>query len=480
MEFVVPISLVFWSVRSRQRVVSVVRASSRAGFVMLATVLCSCSSKPGSIHTSVSEEELVTTSAVSAIGSAAPATANSGGEVSLSVKVSSTRATIADVRVEVVGPSGASVHKLALAARSLAPASPLEIADTFSLEPSDPAGSYTVWATARHSGTGKLLLDRTSVAQFKLNCADCTSGSVVSGWLSGVAVSPASTVLDGSFGAWRGRAVEIAGTWDDLSFEQQSQLPTLAPGGEWANWPGALDVAVGGIYKQEKGDTWAAAAHGDYEPRWRELLTRLEAQRRGKGPTYIRFAQEFNGDWWPDLWMVTPAEVNDFKAAWQRFHRLKQELFADAKLVWCPADRTSSGIADARSAFPGAAYVDLIGIDTYNQWPFAASDADVEAKWTATENGAPAGPEPWRQFAEAQGLPFALCEWGSAGRDQGGGGGDSPAYVQHLHDWVAAHAGSGAGQVVYEILYEVGQVFELYPQSVQPLAAQAYKNEWSP
>ncbi len=307
----------------------------------------------------------------------------------------------------------------------------------------------------------------------------CTTGSGSFTWLSGASVESESTVYDGSFAAWRGRPVDIVGTWDDATYARQTELRTIAPGGDWGGWQGAIDLAIGGIFKEEKGDSWAEAARGTYDGRWRDVLKRIRSYREGRGTTYIRFAHEFNGNWWPHLWMVADDEVGDFKAAWRRFYKLKQEVFPASKLVWCPNDGTSSGIEDIRDAYPGSDVVDVIGIDTYNQWPFVANADQFLRKWTGTyDNGAPLGPESWRQFAAAQGRPLAIGEWSSQAIAGDGGGGDSPAYVKGMHDWLQAHGGRSAGQIEYEVLFNMWDNFGIWPDTRQPKAAQTYRDLW--
>jgi len=270
------------------------------------------------------------------------------------------------------------------------------------------------------------------------------------------------------------------GTWHDVSAAEQERLSSIAPGGGWGAWQGALDLAIGAIFKGE-GESWSAAANGAYDGRWRRVLDRIKSYRAGKGTTYIRFAHEFNGNWWPHLWMVTEAEVVDFKKAWRRFFALKQEIFPQARLVWCPNDGTSSGIKDIRTAYPGSDSVDVLAIDTYNWWPFVTNASEFAAKWSATDgSGAPRGPEAWRLFAQAQGVPLAIGEWASQGVDDGSGagGGDSPAYMQGMHDWLRANGGAGPGQIEYEVLFNLWSKFELWPDTVQPQAAARYRELW--
>lgn len=294
--------------------------------------------------------------------------------------------------------------------------------------------------------------------------------SVTSGdWLSGAAGDGVAT---GEFGDWRGTPVEIAGTWND-SKEAQVEQWTLLPDFEFGAWQSSLDVAIGAIYRNQ-GESWSAAAKGAYDARWTKSLTKLNSLWGTRpGTLYIRFAHEFNGNWVP--WYVKGSETGSFVSAWKRFRTLQKKYFPSSKLVFCPNDGTSSSLKlDWRRAFPGAAYVDVLSVDSYNQYPFVSTAADFEAKILRTDSyGAPVGIEKHRLYAKSLGLPFAVSEWSSNSSM-----GDSAPYVTKFRDWVSQNAGPGAGQVLYEILFNVGNynsgVFQMYPATAMPQASAQY------
>ncbi len=287
-------------------------------------------------------------------------------------------------------------------------------------------------------------------------------------WRSGAS---GDGVANGRFAAWRGTPVDIAGTWNDDA-AAQANLWSIAPGAEYGSWQGDLDISIGGIYK-DRGDTWQAAAAGAYDARWRASLTKLNRLWGSRpGTMYIRFAHEFNGDWYP--WSVQASEVPSFVASWKRFHAIQQEVAQRHKLVFCPNVATS-GITglDWRKAFPGTAYVDVMAVDAYNQYPFVTTSADFAATARRVDElGAPSGLDSHRRFAESVGLPFAVSEWSSNAAL-----GDSPVFVTEMRRWLIANAGTGAGRVVYEVQFNVfhgdGR-FQFFPGSRQPGASSTY------
>jgi len=284
-------------------------------------------------------------------------------------------------------------------------------------------------------------------------------------WLSGASGDGAA---DGALGEWRGEPVDIVGTWADQG-GNQTQLWSIAPGGEVADFDGAIDIAPGGL---QDGDTWAAAADGAYDDRWQESLTRMSNLRAEKGTTYIRPFHEFNLDGWN--WSVSLGDAEDFTAAWKRYRAIQREVFPEAQLVY-GVNVTSSGTdLDWRTTWPGEGQADVLGVDSYNGWPTISTVADFKAQLEARgDDGIPIGLNAYSEQAEEWGVPLAVPEW-SGRADMG----DEPAYVTAMVDWFAANAGSGPGQVVYEILFNAPQDdrnFQLFTDgSRMPASAKAY------
>lgn len=239
----------------------------------------------------------------------------------------------------------------------------------------------------------------------------------VASWLSGAAVD--SDVE--AFAEWRGAPVEITATWADADPSLQTQLPLLRRGEEFGEWDRDLDLAIGAIGEDE---TWSEAADGAYDARWRRSLTTMARLWDDRpGTLYIRFAHEMNGDWYP--WAVTADDRDDFITAWKRFRALQQEVFPESQLVFClTRESVDSGI-DWRETFPGAEYVDVLGVDYYNQYPYVDSVAEFDASATETDEwGGPKGIQGYQDFAREQGLPLAFPEWGGNATE-----GDAPAFI---------------------------------------------------
>ncbi len=285
-------------------------------------------------------------------------------------------------------------------------------------------------------------------------------------WLSGAS---GTGVASGEFEAWRGTSVTVAGTWAD-SNEGQVALWQLHPGGEFGSWNESLDIAIGAI---DDGETWAEAAGGAYEGRWRQSLTNLRQLWGDRdGTLFIRFAHEMNGNWYP--WSVDAGNHQDFIVAWQRFRALQQEIFPESQLVFCVNRESVGNGIDWRETFPGAENVDVIGVDYYNGWPYVADQAGWDSSVDDVDGyGAPKGLQAHLDFARSVGLPLSVPEW--SGKASGG---DSPAFIEAMHGFFSEHAGGGAGQLLYEVQFNVdmhGNDYRLFGGTRMPASAAAYQ-----
>lgn len=288
-------------------------------------------------------------------------------------------------------------------------------------------------------------------------------GTATGAWMSGASGSGIAT---GAFAGWRGTQVPIASTWSDTNWTAASNSWQFDPGAEYGNWTGSIDWSPGATW----GASWSSAAAGELDAKWTAMLQTVKRKWTSKprGTFYIRFAHEMNGYWFQHS--VKANEIESFKAAWQRFHRIKQSVFPEAKLVFNTNANTNTGggqFYDWRKLWPGDAYVDVYSTDFYsNHMSLPATDSA----------GAPQQLEQHRQFAQAHGKPFAVSEWGN-NIDSG----DKPAYIQMMYDFFKANGGTGAGKVLYECYFNVTfsprNQFGLYPTNgtLAPQAAAKYQ-----
>jgi hypothetical protein len=103
----------------------------------------------------------------------------------------------------------------------------------------------------------------------------------------------------------------------------------------------------------------AAIAAGRYDA-W--LKSYAASVARLPFPVAFSFDHEFNGPWWP--WSFNEQRAAEFTAAWRHVHDVFQA--AKAKVTWIWAANVSDSVTTALAPFwPGAAYVNVVGLDGY-------------------------------------------------------------------------------------------------------------------
>jgi hypothetical protein len=292
---------------------------------------------------------------------------------------------------------------------------------------------------------------------------------VTSKWLSGAS---GNSTTNGSFGAWRdGHQVTAAGTWADSGFGVMTTVPQIVSG-EYANWTGALDIACGAF---EAGGSWANAKNGAYVAQWTRFLQIVADRRPASKVTFIRFAHEYTGTWYP--WSLDPGSVADYKAAVHQFRLLRDAICPWAKIVIAPngdvqhqyingiftpvkvpapsrmfARLYGEGILGGMDkTLPDSSDYDIYGPDVY-QWHFVG-DRDILNKHLS--------------IAVAAGKPLAMPEWGC--RSDSGADSTAAAYI------TAINALGRAGKLVYDVYFNIdmSQKFVIYPGSNFPNGAAA-------
>lgn len=303
------------------------------------------------------------------------------------------------------------------------------------------------------------------------------------GWASG---SSGDAAWKGDFWGWRGSAGEAAGSWSDALSDKstaeqaadQAIAPTwiLGPGAHWGTWDKLMDLAPGGMVD---GMTWAQAANGGLDAHWRAILESVKTSwgTRSNDLLNIRPFHEFNGNWYP--WSVTAGDLDNFRAGWARWTALQREILPGSHVVWNINAGTLQDY-DIRSAYPGDDLVDVISIDSYNNWPYVTTQPEFDAKVNAVQaTGGPAGVASLFAFAKQHGKPAAVSEWSSDGKPGDNGGGDSPVFFQEMHKLFEQAAADGV--LKYEVVFDIpaGDSYAISPGiTTQPNAAETYRQLW--
>lgn len=295
-------------------------------------------------------------------------------------------------------------------------------------------------------------------------------GAASSGtWSSGATFLDAENVE--AFSEWRGTPATITGVFADRGDENQRNLPMYTA---LEGWTGDVDLALGMITEDE---SMAAAADGAYTERWVEAAQTINENWGEKDTVYVRVAHEMNGTWF--AWSVTEDNAADFRSAFCDYYGILHEENPekDLEVVFGLNADPANGMA-IEDYYPGDECVDVMGVDKYDAWPSLDNEEEWDAWWDDTKNGSPLGLGAHLAFAADHGKSLGLGEWG-ASNDQDGGPRDNPFFVERMYEAFAAHAGTGPGQIEYDVYFNTWDQIELFPNTQIPKVADAYRQlDW--
>ena len=248
-------------------------------------------------------------------------------------------------------------------------------------------------------------------------------------WASGV-YEPASTpAAADAFAAWRGRSVDVATVWANRSSWNDIVNPAFMYG-RWRGAPETVAFGVAMLPEHVAGVSLQACANGNYNSYWRQFGTNITSY--GLGNSIIRLGWEFNGNWY--IWQAT--NPTTWAECWRQIVTSARATAPGLQWDWNVNRGVSAGLADPTRAYPGDAYVDTIGVDSYDMWPGATTDANWQKQLNGTQ-----GLNYWLSFATSHGKKFAVPEWGNV-TTGGSPGGDNAAYVNDMLGFFRANAAS--------------------------------------
>jgi hypothetical protein len=184
--------------------------------------------------------------------------------------------------------------------------------------------------------------------------------------------------------------------------------------------------------------TLERGAAGAYDHHFRRLAEGLVDG--GEGDSVIRLGWEFNGHWF--RWSAAGHE-EAFVAYWRNAVDAMRSV-DDARFMFDWSPSAGPNAAEAEDAYPGDDYVDVIGLDVYDL--NADPSLEPEERWDILMNE-PYGLEWHRRFASSHDKPMSYPEWG-LWPEAGGGGGDSPYFIEQMHRWTATN------NVAYQMYFD--------------------------
>ncbi|MCM3885617.1 glycosyl hydrolase [Frankia sp. R82] len=297
-------------------------------------------------------------------------------------------------------------------------------------------------------------------------------------WLSGTWANllQAPSVTD-AFCQSRGTPCDLANvfvarnSWASIVEPSFAQL-------NYANWPGRLVITVP-PFPEGQGNTLATCATGAYDAYWRTFGNTLNTT--GRQNSIIRLAWEANGNWYE--WSATDptAYINCFRHI---VTAIRSTATPDPTISWAINAHYSQNPPSHNplDIYPGDAWVDVVSIDNYDQYPASHTYAEFTSQANAQ------GGITWLyNFARSHGKKFAVSEWGVSSGNGANGGGDNPDFISWMYDWFRARAGGGTflDEMYFNVCSpgNVGSNLNASPTAtcvfLNPKAAVRYRELWS-
>ncbi len=186
-----------------------------------------------------------------------------------------------------------------------------------------------------------------------------------------------------------------------------------------------------------------SAAQGSYDSKYTEAAKTIADGMPGTGPIVIRTGWEFNATWSPHS-SSAMGQPDNYIGAFRHFVDSFRAVSDRFVFEWTP-NIGDQGM-DPSLAYPGDAYVDIIGMDFYwdSKQPWSITDP-VKA-WDSFVNQ-PYGLQWLENFASAHEKPSAYSEWGINSDNAG-------YFIEQAAKWFESH------DVLFQNYWEANYAFE--------------------
>ena len=269
---------------------------------------------------------------------------------------------------------------------------------------------------------------------------------------------------------WLGRPVDYVVDFSSRDTWQQIADPELLLS-EWRDSGYRVVHGLAMLPEKDPSATMAAGARGEYDHWYRQLATRLVAG--GQSDAILRLGWEFNLA--SSRWLADDPQV--FVTYWRRVVAAMRSVPGQRfEFDWNVNNGRNE--VDAMRYWPGDDVVDYVGVDVYDVgWTFGTypypQRCDAVCRTERQDRawshiwGDPRGLRFWAAFAVEHGKPLSLPEWGLWNRPDGHGGGEDPAFVRRMHDFISTHDVAYAAYFEYTAYDGPHRLMEGFPGSAR-------------
>ena len=284
-------------------------------------------------------------------------------------------------------------------------------------------------------------------------------------WKSGVSYPDAVNAVGATkaFASWRDLAVGVVAAWPArATWANFTQVNSF-----YTTWAGQSYTKSFGIplFPDDVGATVEGCIAGNYDHYWRTFANTMNSTGLTAQGTIIRLGWEFNQD-------PQSGSPSQFAACFRQIERTVSAIAPGLVWDWNVNRGPSDQMPDnsVLDAYPGNKYVNLIGVDSYDDWP----TANTPGGWQYQLNG-PYGLNFWLNFAKAHDKLLSVPEWGVATGDMWPGheGGDDPAYIKDMYDFFAANK----TWIAFESYYNDSGT-AIFDPVENPVASAEYQKLW--
>jgi hypothetical protein len=265
------------------------------------------------------------------------------------------------------------------------------------------------------------------------------------------------------------------GGWGDLD------NPSVLYDSNYTSQPGQLEISTTTF--PENAVDYPGCAAGKYNSHYTTLGNNLKNADGGRyAAAVIRPNWEFNGDyftWGANNYSSTaPVSATDYANCFDQFSKSVKAADPQARLDWTmngattPANNFNG--AGAYAAYPGNAYVDIIGVDEYDMYP-GTPNAN---SWNAKYNNGQQGLGTIIAFARSHGKLFSVGEWGVRNIGDGNDAGDDTYYIQQMFNTFNANKDILAYESYFADVVNGDSVNSGF--NFNPNSGALYKQLWGP